>query len=609
MFLSRQWVFGFALLSLGLGPAVPRAWSQFPAPNERASRAADGGLADESSRRPSLSAGGRFVAFGSDASNLVAGDTNGNQDIFVYDTVSGVTERVSLSWKGHEARGESHSPSISADGRFVAFVSTAWNLHRDALNFGNSPAQIFVRDRVLGTTTRLTVALDGGDPDGWSVHPSISADGQRVAFESYASNLVPSNGSSSPDIYLWDATAGISLVTVRVNPDCDTRGREPALSGDGNVVAFRTVDDLIPGTGGGTYVRDLTLDEAAFEWVGYGRTPRLSHDGRYVSSAAVRTVSIYDRETKIRTLATPTRGEFECGPPGDRFPCRKGKLSGHDLSADGRYVVYSTSASNVLAATELNGDQIYAYDRVTGRVRRLGVAPGGRIGDGCSVEPAISANGQVVAYRTNATNVAPGREKPIHDVVHSRWQCLDEETCRVPSTCAPAPRDCAEAIRARLRLRRHAPGGTRPDRLSFRWQASPLEEPFPHPDDGARYQLCLYAGDGPHVEMDVVASADGRLHDGKLGFRLRSQDVTTLIARNGDKRARLTFRGAGPLIDAPDLPLAAPNGLTVQVLDTGGGRCFGAHFPAETIRRNRPGEATEGRFPDGRLSADLRPSS
>lgn len=611
MFPFRKSTFGTAVLSTGLLLAVPPAWSQFPATSERTSRAADGGLANESSRQPSLSAEGRFIAFASDASNLVAGDTNGNSDIFVYDTVSGVTERVSVSWKGHEARGESFHPSISADGRFVAFQSSAWNLHRDALNFGDSPAQIFVRDRLLGTTTRVTVALDGGDPNGSSTTPSISADGQRVAFESWATNLVATSGDSQPDVYVWDATTGISLVTEQTDPHCDARGRHPALSADGNVVAFRSLERLDPDSGNaGTFVRDLTLDTVVYEWVGYGETPRISHDGRYVAtrgwSGGRRAVYLHDRETSVRTLASPARGDFECGPSDSRFPCRPGKLGGHDLSGDGRYVVYSTGATNVLAGTELNGDQIYAYDRVTGRVRRLGVGPGGRIGDGCSVDPAISADGQTVAFRTNAINVAPGRAKPIHDVVHTRWQCLDGDACRRPSSCGPEPRDCAPATHARLRLLRHAPGGTRPDRLSFRWQAPPLAEPFPHPEDGAAYQLCLYAGDAPHVEMDVSTSPDGQVRDGNRGFRIRSNGTTALIARNGEKRARLTFRGQGPLIDAPHLPLAAPNGITVQLHDTNSGRCYGAHFAPETIRRNLPGEETRGQFPDGRLAADFR---
>ena len=608
MSLRRRLAFCAAALTIGLG--VPRAWGQFPAPNDRASRAADDGLANENSREPSLSADGRFVAFASDASNLVAGDTNGNSDVFVYDTLSGVTERVSLSWKGLEARGESFSPSISGDGRFVAFASDAWNLYRDALNFGNNVVQIFVRDRLLGTTTRLTVAKDGGDPSGGSSDPAISDDGRRVAFLSWAANLDPADTNGRPDIFLWDATDGLSLVTAQV-PSCDPRGRNPALSGDGNVVAFRSLDPLDPNSNGiGIFVRDLTRADVEYEWVGSGDHPRLSHDGRYVSAFGRldrrRVVYLYDREMQTRMLASPTTGDFACGPPENRFPCEAGKVLSHDLSADGRYVVYSTDASNVLAATEFHGDHVYAYDRDTGRVRRIGVGPGGRMADGCSVDPAISADGQTVAFRTNAINVAPGRGKPIHDIVYSRWQCVDDDTCRRPSTCAPKPRDCAEATTARLRLRRHAPGGTRPDRLSFRWQAPPLDEPFPHPEDGADYQMCLYVGNGPHVEMDVAANADGKVRDNALGFRIRSKGATALIARNGDKRARLTFRGEGPLIDAPYLPLAAPSGVTVQVHDTISGRCFGAHFPPESIRRNRAGEETQGRFPDGRFAADLR---
>lgn len=597
-----------AALSLGYALAVSPAAGQFPAPSERTSMATDGGLADESSRLPSLSDDGRFIAFASDATNVVSGDTNGNRDVFVYDTLSGVTERVSLSWKGLEARGHSDCPSISADGRYVAFLSDAWNLYRDALNFGDSVDQVYVRDRLLGTTTRLTVAHDGGDPDNPSGCPSISADGQRVAFSSGARNLLPIDVGQVWDVFVWDAAEGISLVTVQTQPQYEDGGWNPALSADGYVIAF-------DGRFGRVLVRDLRRDEVVYEFIEIGRDTRISDDGRYVSyrrriferPRPWDAVFLHDRETKTTTLATTRRNGLACGSPEARFPCRVGHVRSHDLSGDGRYVVYSTEGTDVLPATVLSGDQIYAYDRVTGRTRRLGLTPDGRMGDGCSVEPAISGDGHLIAYRTNANDVAPGRAKPIHDIVHSRWQCLDEETCRLASTCAPAPLNCAPAKSARLRLRRHAPGGTHPDRLSFRWQADPLDEPFPHPNDGATYQLCLYAGDTPEVEMDVVAGPDGKLRDGDRGWRLRSPGVTALIARNGDKRARLTFRGDGPRIDAPYLPLIAPGGLTAQIHDTNSGRCFGAHFPPETIRRNQPGEARDGRFPDGRLAADLRP--
>ena len=115
-----------------------------------------------------VSADGRFVAFDSAASNLVPGDTNGNTDVFVHDTQTGVVERVSMAWNGNEARDDSRCPSISADGRMVAFLSQAWNMFPGGANLGTPRDEVFVRDRQTGVTTRLTAAVDGGMPNNHS---------------------------------------------------------------------------------------------------------------------------------------------------------------------------------------------------------------------------------------------------------------------------------------------------------------------------------------------------------------------------------------------------------------------------------------------------------
>jgi len=137
-----------------------------------------------------VSADGRFVAFDSLASNLVAGDKNHARDVFVRDRSTGVTERVSVDNQGYEATADSLRPSISADGRFVAFMSFARNLVQ---NDFNSDADVFVRDRLLGTTECVSVDLNGDAGDDFSESPSLSGDGNQVAFHSNATNLVTGN--------------------------------------------------------------------------------------------------------------------------------------------------------------------------------------------------------------------------------------------------------------------------------------------------------------------------------------------------------------------------------------------------------------------------------
>ena len=137
----------------------------------------------------SISADGRYVAFISDASNLVPGDTNGVTDIFVYDRQTGTIERVSVAADGTQGNGGSCQPSISADGRYVAFSSYASNL---VPGDTNGISDVFVYDRQTDTIERVSVAADGTQGNSYSWQPaSISADGRYVAFSSFASNLVP----------------------------------------------------------------------------------------------------------------------------------------------------------------------------------------------------------------------------------------------------------------------------------------------------------------------------------------------------------------------------------------------------------------------------------
>jgi Tol biopolymer transport system component len=161
----------------------------------KVSASVSGGPASGHSREPAL--GGSFVAFTSDADNLLEGDANGVSDVFVHDLLTTKTERVSLGDTGHEADGSSDSPSISADGRFIAFRSSAKNLvNGDTAGVDD----VFVRDRLLSRTLRVSAALDGTEADGPSGAPALSADGHFVAFESQATNLAGAGPASAPGL-------------------------------------------------------------------------------------------------------------------------------------------------------------------------------------------------------------------------------------------------------------------------------------------------------------------------------------------------------------------------------------------------------------------------
>jgi len=140
-----------------------------------------------SSGEPSVSADGRYVAFSSYANNLVTNDTNYQSDIFVRDSVSNVTERVSISSNGNEANSDCYNPSISGDGRYITFNSYANNL---VLNDNNYYSDVFLHDRYLHTTIRIINSDTEEEVNGDSLAASISSDGRYVVFMSYATNLV-----------------------------------------------------------------------------------------------------------------------------------------------------------------------------------------------------------------------------------------------------------------------------------------------------------------------------------------------------------------------------------------------------------------------------------
>jgi Tol biopolymer transport system component len=195
---------------------------------------------------PTLSADGRFAAFYSDASNLIFGDGNGLTDVFVRDLVGGVTRRVSHALGGGDADGQSFNARISGSGRFVVYESGATNLVASDVNGRND---IFEFDLVTNTNTLVSVSTSGDQGDGSSFLPMVSGDGRYVTFLSNATNLVPDDTNGVADVFVHDMKLG---VTHRLNlgPDfaqSNTAANNPAISGDGSFVAWMTsAADLDP---------------------------------------------------------------------------------------------------------------------------------------------------------------------------------------------------------------------------------------------------------------------------------------------------------------------------------------------------------------------------
>ncbi len=238
--------------SLGLVFAVqPGGAAAGPGLTEIVSVRSNGKQADNISARfspPAVSADGLVVAFDSIAANLVGGDTNAAMDVFVRDRASGETERVSVSSKGKQADGFSRDPSVSAEGRFVAFTSGATNL---VPGDTNGFQDVFVRDRLTGQTRLVSVGFDATPADGASLGPSISRDGRFVAFASDASNLIPAGAvPAGRDIYVRDLVTGTTqLVSVTASGQASGSSTVGDISADGRLVAFSSFSaNLVPAT-------------------------------------------------------------------------------------------------------------------------------------------------------------------------------------------------------------------------------------------------------------------------------------------------------------------------------------------------------------------------
>jgi Tol biopolymer transport system component len=388
-----------------------------------------GNLGNSGSASNSISADGRFVAFTSDGSNIVPGDTNNNNDIFVRDTLTNTTTRVSVDSAGNQGNSESYSASISADGRFVAFESLASNI---VPGDTNSSYDIFVRDTITNTTTRVSVDSAGNQGNSNSDGASISADGRFVAFTSDASNIVPEDTNSSTDIFVRDR---LTNTTTRVSVDSagnqgNGNSNSASISADGRFVAFTSgASNIVPGDTNNRndiFVRDtitntttnVSVDSAGNQGNNGSFTPSISADGwfvAFISSAS----NIVPGDTNnrndifVRDRLTNTTTNVSVDSAGNQGNSASASPS---ISADGRFVAFASSAFNLVPGDTNSTGDIFVRDRLTNTTTRVSVDSANNQGNSDSTSPSISANGRFVAFGSNSSNLVPGDTNNTRDV-------------------------------------------------------------------------------------------------------------------------------------------------------------------------------------------------
>jgi Tol biopolymer transport system component len=364
------------MCTFGVGPAAAYA---APGHTSRASVAGGGLEANGRSELPAISADGRFVAFESEATNLVPGDVNQAVDVFVHDRETGETALVSMSSEGTQANADSSDASISADGRFVAFASWASNLVPADTNVRRD---VFVHDVWTGRTDRVSIASSGAQGDGNSDEPTISPDGSAVVFDSEASNFAAADINGFVDVYLHDRSSHTTeLVGVRSDgggPVNATIGG--SLSWDGRYVAFSTAEALAPGDVNNTYDAYLR-----------------------------------DRETGVLEQVSVASD----GTPGDF------RSSASGISANGQLVVFTSASSNLTPGdrgTSLQQMDVFVRDRLAAVTEMVSVASSGAPANEMSYDAAISPDGRFVAFSSSATNLGiPDHPYSKELFVHDRF--------------------------------------------------------------------------------------------------------------------------------------------------------------------------------------------
>jgi Tol biopolymer transport system component len=426
-----------------------------------------GGDPDGYSSSPAISADGQWVAFGSVATNLIDGDTNGARDVFLWERATELITRVSIGPGGLEADDDSAGwgCAISGDGNRIAFDSRATNLVAGGTD---GTLNVYVHDRTTNQTILASVAADGGLANGPSVYAAISADGRCVAFVSDATNLVEGDTNGVRDVFVRDlllqVTKRVSIASDGTQATNLSRFR-PALSADGRYVAFSSAaSNLVP---------EKSKKRLPFN------------------------IYVHDQfggSTELVSVAM------------DGMAATKGMSWYPAISADGRFVAFDSAANNLVPEDTSNlGRDAFVHDRDTGLTTLVSVASDGTQGDYVSGYPAISADGRFVAFESSASNLVPDDTNDAGDIF------VHDLTGPPPATGAVA--------------------GTVTDASD----GSPIAGAMVSADTG---QSAITAGDGsysipdvPVGDRSVAASADG----------YESAQQTVPVAENATSTADFTL--------------------------------------------------------------------
>ncbi len=567
-----------------------------------------GGIeANDESLDPAVSGDGRFVAFSSEASNLVSGDTNGASDIFVRDRQTNTTSRVAIATGGAQANGPSFAPALSADGRFVAFESFATNLVGADTN---GLRDVFVHDRQTTTTTRVSVDSSGAQANGDSYAPSISGDGRLVAFVSSATNLVAGDTNGVSDIFVRDlqtnTTTRVSVNSGGAQANGNSFG--PAISGDGRFIAFvSNATNFVAGDTNGVsdiFVRDLqtntttriSVDSGGAQANGNSYDPAISGDGRFIAFASegdnlvsgdtnnVSDIFVRDAQTSVTSRVSIATGGTQSN----------GESYFSAISNDGAFVVFASDATN-LVANDTNGFRdVFIHNRQTNATFRVSVDSSGLQANDESFLATISGDGLVVAFDSDADNLVANDSNVARDVFVNIQRFAPLITSANSATFTVGTAGAFTVMATGTPVPALSVSGALPPGVTFtnNGNGTATIAGIPAPGSGGIYALTLTASNGvaPDAtqaftltvqEAPVITSAasatlvvgtSGTFTVNTLGFPITSLNLSGILpsgvtfTNNGDGTATIAGIPAPGSGGVYALTLTASNGLTPDAI-------------------------------------------
>lgn len=388
------------------------------AATERVNLDSAGTVSNNQTYSPSINADGRYVAFSSPANNLVEDDTNGMFDIFIHDRKTRTTQRVSVNTSGEAGNQNSLYPSISANGCKIAFESKASNL---VSGDTNGQSDIFLYDCESRQIERISNGLAESQANDASTTPRLSPDGRYITFMSKASNLVIDDANGETDIFVYDKETGTTeqVSVTATGTSGDNASQHPSISENGHFIAFESkAHNLVENDVNGktdifVYNREskrvqrISTDLAGMGGNGDSEHPSISADGRYVAFSSKANNLVPNDTNEVADIFLYDRENHTLQRISINFSGEEGNefSASPDINADGRYVTFQSNASN-LVPTDTNGTfDIFVYDRDTHEIRRASISSQGIESNNSSETPSISADGQYVAFKSYANNL------------------------------------------------------------------------------------------------------------------------------------------------------------------------------------------------------------